>query len=63
MNPTLVFIEQFHYPEGWGGAELPRSLTMHLARNGFGVEVICGSDQCSVQFFINDSDIVIRKPC
>jgi hypothetical protein len=25
--------------------------------------VICGSDQCSVQFFINDSDIVIRKPC
>jgi hypothetical protein len=24
--------------------------------------VICGSDQCSVQFFINDSDIVIRKP-
>jgi hypothetical protein len=21
------------------------------------------SDQCSVQFFINDSDIVIRKPC
>ena len=24
--------------------------------------VICGSDQCSVQFFINDNDIVIRKP-
>ena len=24
--------------------------------------VICGSDQCSVQFFINDSDILIRKP-
>src|SRR5437762_1109314 len=24
--------------------------------------VICGSDQCSVQFFISDSDIVIRKP-
>jgi glycosyltransferase involved in cell wall biosynthesis len=45
LNPTLLFIEQFYHPDGWGGAELPRSLTMHLARNGFGVEVICGSDQ------------------
>src|SRR5207253_1229899 len=25
--------------------------------------VICGSDKCSAQFFINDSDIVVRKPC
>ena len=25
--------------------------------------VICGSENCSAQFFINDSDIVIRKPC
>jgi hypothetical protein len=24
--------------------------------------VICGSENCSAQFFINDSDIVIRKP-
>jgi hypothetical protein len=24
--------------------------------------VICGSDQCSAQFFINDSEIVPRKP-
>jgi hypothetical protein len=24
--------------------------------------VICGSQNCSAQFFINDSDIVIRKP-
>jgi len=24
--------------------------------------VICGSDQCSAQFFINESDVVIRKP-
>jgi hypothetical protein len=26
------------------------------------LSVICGSDQCSAQFFINDSDIVIRRP-
>jgi hypothetical protein len=24
--------------------------------------VICGSDQCSAQFFINESDVMIRKP-
>jgi hypothetical protein len=25
--------------------------------------VICGSDKCSAQFFIKESDIVVRKPC
>lgn len=24
--------------------------------------VICGSDLCSAQFFINDNDVVVRKP-
>ena len=24
--------------------------------------VICGSDKCSAQFFINDNDILVRKP-
>lgn len=41
----IVFIEQFYYPEGWGGAQLPRDVTSHLARSGMDVEVICGSDQ------------------
>jgi glycosyltransferase involved in cell wall biosynthesis len=40
----IVFIEQFYYPEGWGGAELPRDITMHLAGQGHSVDVICGSD-------------------
>jgi hypothetical protein len=26
------------------------------------IAVICGSAQCSAQFFIHDSEIVIRKP-
>ncbi len=26
------------------------------------IPVICGSDQCSAQFFIRDSDIVVRRP-
>ena len=41
----VVFIEQFYYPEGWGGAQLPRDLTSYLARHGFDVQVICGRDQ------------------
>jgi len=40
----IAFVEQFYYPEGWGGAELPRDITMHLALRGYSVEVICGGD-------------------
>jgi len=42
---SLLFAEQFYYPEGWGGAQLPRDLTMHLARRGAKVRVVCGSEQ------------------
>jgi glycosyltransferase involved in cell wall biosynthesis len=41
----IVFVEQFYYPDGWGGTELPRALTLALANSGSPVEVICGSDQ------------------
>ncbi len=44
-RPSVVFVEQFYYPDGWGGAELPRDITTHLARRGYDVEVICGADQ------------------
>jgi glycosyltransferase involved in cell wall biosynthesis len=43
-RPRIVFIEQFYYPEGWGGAQLPRDITMRLAGGGWDVTVICGSD-------------------
>jgi glycosyltransferase involved in cell wall biosynthesis len=43
-TPSVVFTEQYYYPEGWAGAQLPRDITIHLARSGFDVEVICGSD-------------------
>lgn len=45
LAPRIVFVEQFYYPEGWGGAQLPRDVTITLARSGAEVEVICGSDQ------------------
>lgn len=44
---SVIFTEQFYYPEGWGGAQLPRDVTMHLARHGIDVEVVCGSDPYS----------------
>jgi glycosyltransferase involved in cell wall biosynthesis len=43
-NRSLIFAEQFYYPEGWGGAQIPRDITTYLARAGWGVEVICGSE-------------------
>jgi colanic acid biosynthesis glycosyl transferase WcaI len=40
----VVFVEQYYYPEGWGGAEIPRDITTYLAAAGYEVEVVCGSD-------------------
>lgn len=41
----MVLLEQFFYPDGWGGAEIPRDLAVHLARSGWRVDVICGTEQ------------------
>jgi len=43
--PKVLFIEQYYYPEGWGGAEIPRDITVALRRAGFEVDVLCSSDQ------------------
>jgi colanic acid biosynthesis glycosyl transferase WcaI len=45
MKTRILFTEQFYYPEGWGGAQIPRDITTFLASNGFQVEVLCGSEQ------------------
>lgn len=41
---SLIFAEQFYYPDGWGGAQIPRDITLHLVRSGIGVSVVCGSE-------------------
>ncbi|WP_405237745.1 glycosyltransferase family 4 protein [Lentisalinibacter orientalis] len=41
----VMLIEQFFYPEGWSGAEIPRSIAIHLASRGIHVRALCGSDQ------------------
>ncbi len=38
-------VEQFFFPEGWGGAEIPRDIAIGLRQAGFEVDVLCGRDQ------------------
>src|SRR5258708_9785231 len=47
LNRTalIVFVEQFYYPEGWGGAQIPQDITTTLAAHGRMVTVLCGEDQ------------------
>jgi hypothetical protein len=44
---SIAFVEQFYWPDGWGGAQIPRDLTSGLARDGWSVEMLCGSEQYS----------------
>ncbi len=44
-SPEIVFVEQFYYPEGWGGAQIPLDITTKLAQMGRAVTVLCGKDQ------------------
>jgi glycosyltransferase involved in cell wall biosynthesis len=41
----VLYVEQFYFPEGWGGAQLPRDITTDLSRHGYAVCVLCGSEQ------------------
>ena len=41
---SLIFTEQFYYPDGWSGTQIPRDITVRLASLGYEVTVICGSD-------------------
>jgi glycosyltransferase involved in cell wall biosynthesis len=42
--PYLVMSEQFFYPDGWGGAQIPRDISIALRRAGHSVDVVCGGD-------------------
>jgi colanic acid biosynthesis glycosyl transferase WcaI len=41
----VMLVEQYFYPDGWGGAEIPRDIAIALSQAGLDVEVLCGSDQ------------------
>jgi colanic acid biosynthesis glycosyl transferase WcaI len=44
-RPPIIFIEQYYFPDGWGGAQIPRDITIDLLNSGYSVSVICGRDQ------------------
>jgi len=41
----LLLIEQYFFPEGWGGAEIPRDIAIGLRAAGFDIDVLCSKDQ------------------
>jgi len=43
--PKLLLVEQYFFPEGWGGAEIPRDIAIGLREAGFEVDVLCSKDQ------------------
>ena len=42
---SIILVEQFFWPDGWGGAQLPRDLSVAFAKRGWKVLAFCGSDQ------------------
>jgi colanic acid biosynthesis glycosyl transferase WcaI len=44
-KPQILFVEQYYYPEGWGGAQIPRDITISWAKLGWCVHVLCGSEE------------------
>jgi colanic acid biosynthesis glycosyl transferase WcaI len=40
-----MLVEQYFYPDGWGGAEIPRDIAIGLTEAGVAVEVLCGTEQ------------------
>jgi colanic acid biosynthesis glycosyl transferase WcaI len=43
--PKLLLVEQYFFPEGWGGAEIPRDIAVGLREAAFEVDVLCSEDQ------------------
>jgi putative colanic acid biosynthesis glycosyltransferase WcaI len=41
----MMLVEQYFYPDGWGGAEIPRDIAIAISQAGIDVEVLCGADQ------------------
>ena len=41
----VVLVEQYFFPEGWGGAEIPRDIALALREAGLDVDVLCSKDQ------------------
>jgi colanic acid biosynthesis glycosyl transferase WcaI len=52
----VVFVERYFFPEGWGGAQIPRDITAELARAGLKVAAVCGRDQYIAERAVENQD-------
>jgi colanic acid biosynthesis glycosyl transferase WcaI len=41
----VLLVEQYFYPEGWGGAEIPREVAAAIRGAGIEITVVCGTEQ------------------
>jgi glycosyltransferase involved in cell wall biosynthesis len=41
----MILVEQYFYPDGWGGAEIPRDISIALRSAGIEIDVLCGTEQ------------------
>ncbi len=43
MENRIFFIEEYFYPDGWGGAQITRDIALKLQNSGWNIIVFCGS--------------------
>ena len=43
MDNRIFLIEEYFYPDGWGGAQITRDIALKLQNSGWNIIVFCGS--------------------
>jgi len=72
MGPGTIFVLENAGDMGdtndpyWAVLACPECATLGLVTrkqiNGL-LPILCGSDQCSAQFFLKEDEVVVRRPC
>lgn len=72
MGPGTIFVLENAGDMGdtndpyWAVLACPECATLGLVTrkqiNGL-LPILCGSDQCSAQFFLREDEVVVRRPC
>jgi hypothetical protein len=72
MGPGTLFVLENAGDMGdtndpyWAVLACPECATLGLVTrkqiNGL-LPILCGSDQCSAQFFLKEDEVVVRRPC
>ena len=43
MDNRIFLIEEYFYPDGWGGAQITRDIALKLQNSGWNITAFCGS--------------------